>query len=202
MCVDKPDKKPLPHAANPVVIISNKARIIICGQAPGNKVNQSGVPFTDPSGDRLRDWLGVDNEKFYNSNNFSIVPMGFCFPGLDEKGGDLPPRKECAKKWHGQVFEVMPQLELYLLVGGYAQKYHLGKRAGKSVTETVSNWREYIGQPIGGENPIGEECTNGKKRFLPLPHPSWRNTGWIKKHAFFEEELLPFLKNEVKTLLA
>lgn len=190
ICIDNPEKKELPHAPNPVVVMSNNAKIVICGQAPGNKVNQSGIPFTDPSGDRLREWLGVDEDSFYNSGNFSIVPMGFCFPGLDNKGGDLPPRKECAKKWHGRVFEVMPQLDLYLLVGGYAQKYHLGKRVQKSVTETVVSWKSYIQNPIDG------------KRFLPLPHPSWRNTGWIKKHEFFSEELLPFLKNEVKNLLA
>lgn len=190
ICIDTPEKKELPHAPNPVVVMSNNAKIVICGQAPGNKVNQSGIPFTDPSGDRLREWLGVDEDSFYNSGNFSIVPMGFCFPGLDNKGGDLPPRKECAKKWHGRVFEVMPQLDLYLLVGGYAQKYHLGKRVQKSVTETVVSWKSYIQNPIDG------------KRFLPLPHPSWRNTGWIKKHEFFSEELLPFLKNEVKNLLA
>lgn len=190
VCIDNPDKERLPHDPNPVVVMSVNAKVVICGQAPGNKVHQSGIPFTDPSGDRLRDWLGVDENIFYNSDKFSIVPMGFCFPGLDKKGGDLPPRKECAKKWHDLVFEKMPQLELFLLVGGYAQKHHLGKKAGKTVTETVSNWREYILNPVSG------------KRFLPLPHPSWRNTGWIKKHDFFEAELLPFLKKEVNKILA
>lgn len=188
ICIEDREN-PLPHAPNPVVVISKKAKIVICGQAPGNKVNQSGIPFTDPSGDRLRDWCGVDEDIFYNSALFSIVPMGFCFPGLDKNGGDLPPRKECAKQWHENVFDCMPQLELYLLVGGYAQKYHLGKLAHKTVTGTVANWKEYIENPKSG------------KRFLPLPHPSWRNTGWIKKHAFFEEELLPFLKNEISKIL-
>lgn len=188
ICIEDADN-PLPHKPNPVVVMSKKAKIVICGQAPGNRVNQSGIPFTDPSGDRLRNWLGVDDNVFYDSSIFSIVPMGFCFPGLDKKGGDLPPRKECAKAWHESVFDSMPQLELFLLVGGYAQKYHLGKAAQKTVTQTVSNWKEYIDNPIGGN------------RFFPLPHPSWRNTGWIKKHSFFEEDLLPFLKNEVSKIL-
>lgn len=186
ICVDSPLKsRPLPHEPNPVVVMSKNAKIAICGQAPGSRVHNSGIPFTDPSGDRLRNWLSVDEVQFYNSDNFSIVPMGFCFPGLDNKGGDLPPRKECGELWHKQVFKKMPQVKLFLLVGGYAQKYHLGRLAQRTVTQTVSNWREYVENPIEG------------KRFLPLPHPSWRNTGWLKKHTFFEAELLPFLRQEV-----
>lgn len=189
ICIEKPIAKPLPHEPRPVAILSDSARIVICGQAPGNRVHQSGQPFTDPSGDRLREWLGVNEAIFYNPANFAIVPMGFCFPGNDEKGGDLPPRKECVNNWHGNVFNVMPQLELFLLVGGYAQKYHLGSNRESSLTETVRNWETYLDGKRAG------------RRFLPLPHPSWRNSGWIRKNPWFENELLPMLKKEIQKRL-
>lgn len=182
ICIDDPKGAALPHPPNPVVILSSNAKIAICGQAPGNKVNISGVPFTDPSGDRLRDWLGVTSEQFYDPDLFSIVPMGFCFPGNDKNGGDLPPRKECAATWHGTIFDEMKQIEIKLLIGGSAQKYHLGKAAQKSVTETVREWRTHL-----------EE-----RACLPMPHPSWRNSGWIKKNLWFENDLLPVLRELIQ----
>jgi len=182
-------EKPLPHEPNPVVVLSGTARVAICGQAPGNLVNQTGIPFNDPSGDRLREWLDVSRDEFYDPARFAIVPMGFCFPGLDRHGGDLPPRKECGRTWHEQIFRAMPQIELRLLIGGYAQKWHLGKMAAGSVTETVRNWRSYHDEPQDGV------------RTLPLPHPSWRNTGWLKKNPWFGEELLPVLREEIRRLV-
>ncbi len=182
ICVDEPIGRALPHEPNPVVVLSSNAKIAICGQAPGNKVNISGVPFTDPSGDRLRDWLGVVPEQFYNTELFSIIPMGFCFPGYDKNGGDLSPRKECRVKWHDEIFTAMPQIELKLLIGGSAQKYHLGNSAQKSVTDTVRNWRSHLED---------RSC-------LPMPHPSWRNSGWIRKNPWFESELLPVLRKLIQ----
>ncbi|MGB7334254.1 MAG: uracil-DNA glycosylase family protein [Salaquimonas sp.] len=182
ICVETPSGAPLPHEPNPVAVLSSKATIAICGQAPGNKVNLSGVPFTDPSGERLRDWMGVTSEAFYNPDHFAIIPMGFCFPGNDAKGGDLRPRKECRLQWHDSVFEAMPHIELKLLIGGSAQSYHLGRDAGKTVTETVRNWRVFF----------------ERNASIPMPHPSWRNTGWLKKNLWFERELLPVLREAVK----
>ena len=189
ICRDSPIVVPLPHEPRPVVVMSSTARIVICGQAPGTRVHQSGMPFTDPSGERLRDWLAVSDEVFYDVSKFAIVPMGFCFPGNDATGGDLPPRKECALNWHDNVFEAMPQLELFVLIGLYAQKYHLGGRAKKSLTDTVANWEEYF------------QADEKGRRYLPLPHPSWRNSGWIKKNAWFERGLLPVLKKEIQLKL-
>jgi uracil-DNA glycosylase len=170
---------PLPHTPRPVFQASSKARICIAGQAPGTRVHASGVPFTDPSGDRLREWLGVTPEQFYNPDLFAIVPMGFCFPGLNDKGGDLPPRKECAPLWREKLFDHLPNIDVTLLVGGYAQKWHLRDRARKTLTETVQEWREF-----------GPE-------YLPMPHPSWRNNVWLKKNPWFETEVLPFLRKTV-----
>lgn len=188
ICVDSPRGKPLPHEPRPVAILSTTARIVVCGQAPGTRVHASGKPFTDPSGDRLRDWMGIGEDAFYDSRRLAIVPMGFCFPGLDAKGGDLPPRRECAPQWHARIFEAMPQIELMLAVGLYAQKWHLGDRRGASLTETVANWREILGGTAG-------------PAILPLPHPSWRNNAWIRKNPWFENDLLPALKARVEALL-
>ncbi|MEO1701374.1 MAG: uracil-DNA glycosylase family protein [Pseudomonadota bacterium] len=185
ICVDKPIRQPLPHKPRPVVVSSASARICIAGQAPGTRVHQSGRPFTDPSGDRLRAWMGVDESVFYDSSRIAIVPMGFCFPGLDDKGGDLPPRRECAAFWHDRLFARMPQIDLVLAIGQYAQGYHLGSRRSKTLTETVANWRALMKNP-----------TNGKM-VIPLPHPSWRNNAWIKKNPWFEADLLPLLRCEV-----
>ncbi len=184
VCVERPLGKPLPHQPRPVAVPSPTARILIAGQAPGTRVHESGRPFTDRSGDRLREWLGVTAQEFYDTGNFAIVPMGFCFPGLDANGGDLPPRRECAPTWRGRVMAEMPQLDLLLLIGGYAQKWHLGSVAKAGVTETVRRWNSFI-EP--DEGPIK----------IPLPHPSWRNTGWLKKNPWFAEELLPVLQQLV-----
>ena len=156
------------------------------------RVHETGIPFNDPSGDRLRDWLGVDRDAFYDQARFAIVPMGFCFPGYDAKGGDLPPRKECALMWHDQVFTAMPQVKLLLAIGQYAQTYHLAglqaAREAKSLTARVAMWRQ-IWQ--ASQSP----------RYIPLPHPSWRNTAWMRKNPWFETDVLPFLKQKVKEVL-
>ena len=188
VCVDEPSGKALPHDPRPVLRISRTARLCICGQAPGVRVHKSGKPFTDPSGDRLRKWMGVSEDEFYDSSRIAIVPMGFCFPGLNDKGGDLPPRKECATHWHSRLFSEMDQFELILLVGQYAQKWHLGKRCKSTLTDTVKAWEEYI-------------HADATPRFLPLPHPSWRNNAWLKKNTWFEGEVTPFLRKEVQNLL-
>ena len=171
------------HAPRPVVYPSATARLMIAGQAPGARVHASGVPFDDPSGDRLRDWLGVDRETFYDQSRLAIVPMAFCFPGYDAKGADLPPPKLCAETWRADLLAHMPQVELTLLVGQYAQGWHMGRDRKKTLTETVKAWRDY------GPN------------LLPLPHPSWRNTGWLRKNPWFEAEVLPWLRSEVQRLV-
>lgn len=170
--------------------MQSSARICVCGQAPGTRVHASGKPFTDPSGDRLRQWMGVDADTFYDASRICIVPMGFCFPGLDEKGGDLPPRRECAPLWRDRVFAELPNVRLILLVGQYAQAWHLGGARRKTLTDTVRAWREYRQAP--------EESAS----LFPLPHPSWRNNAWLKKNAWFEAELLPELRAEVQRQLA
>ena len=189
ICRDAPIGGPanaLPHEPRPVCVASSSAPILIAGQAPGTRVHQSGRPFTDPSGDRLRDWLGVDEAQFYDPAKFAIVPMGFCFPGLDAKGGDLPPRRECAPAWRARVMEHMPQLKLVLVIGQYAHAWHLGKLRQKSLTDTVRNWKSILASSE-------TSCS-----VMPLPHPSWRNSGWIRKNPWFEAELLPELKRIVK----
>jgi len=189
ICIETPEKTPLPHQPRPVLQVSSSARLCVCGQAPGTRVHQSGRPFTDPSGDRLRGWMGIGEETFYDPDKLAIVPMGFCFPGLDDKGGDLPPRAECRKTWHDRLFAAMPQIELVLVIGQYAQAYHLGRSRGKSLTETVANWRDYAG-----------DDGKGNARVLPLPHPSWRNNAWLRKNPWFETDLLPVLRHEVARL--
>jgi len=173
------------HEPRPVVWFRPGVRLLIAGQAPGARVHESGRPFTDASGDRLRDWMGVTRAEFYDPRLFAILPMGFCFPGQDAKGGDLPPRKECAPAWRASLLALMPHIELVLAVGGYAQKWHLGGRIGPSLTETMLNWRSIFEQP-------------DVPRVMPLPHPSWRNTVWLKRHPWFEADLLPVLKAEIR----
>jgi uracil-DNA glycosylase len=185
ICRVNPSKKPgLPHPARPVFQISEKAPVALCGQAPGLRVHQTGQPFLDPSGDRLRQWLGVDKALFYNSEKFAIIPMGFCFPGYNEKGADLPPRPECRHTWHDQLFALLPQLKVILTIGQYAQDYHLGPLKRPTLTETVRDWAT-----------IWQHSNH--PHYLPLPHPSWRNNVWLKKNPWFEQELLPFLKEQV-----
>ncbi len=188
ICVDHPLGTPLPHIPRPVVRLSATARLCIAGQAPGLRVHESGKPFTDPSGDRLRDWMQVSDEEFYDSNRLAIVPMGFCFPGYDAKKSDLPPRRECVQAWHGRIFELMPQLELILVIGQYAQAYHMGDARRKTLTETVANWQETFNE-------------DRHPKVLPLPHPSWRNTGWLKKNLWFDDQVLPILRREVDRLI-
>lgn len=190
LCADDPakGKQPLPHEPRPVVRAAKTARLVIAGQAPGTRVHKTGIPFNDPSGDRLRDWLGVDRDTFYDTSRIAIVPMGFCFPGLDAKGGDLPPRKECAPAWRDQVFEQLPNAELLLVIGLYAQAWHLGEHRRRNLTETVAAWREFV-------------ALSEKPGVLPLPHPSWRNNAWLRKNPWFESELLPHLRAEVVRLV-
>lgn len=190
ICVDRPVKTPLPHKPRPVLQVSQTVRIAICGQAPGTKVHLSGRPFTDASGDRLRDWLGVDDATFYDDKKLAIVPMGFCFPGQTAKGADLPPRPECSAHWHAGLFPLLPKLDLVLLVGKYAMAYHLkgheslSEFAKMPLYEVVKNYQSFF-------------SSNSSPLFLPLPHPSWRNNHWLKKNLWFEEEYLPLLREEV-----
>ena len=173
----------LAHEPRPVLRLKSTVKLCIVGQAPGLRVHESGIPFTDPSGDRLRDWMGVTHEEFYDQSKIGIVPMGFCFPGYDEKGADRPPRPECAKAWRERLFQTAPEIPFFLAVGGYAQRYHLKGRAKRTLTETVQAWRDYA------------------PRVIPLPHPSWRNNAWLKKNPWFEKELLPYLKRRVRRAL-
>lgn len=186
VCRDTTARRPLPHEPRPVLRAAASARIAVCGQAPGVRVHASGVPFTDPSGDRLRAWMGVTPEEFYDSSRIAILPMGFCFPGLDAAGGDLPPRSECAPLWRDRLLAELPHLELLILAGVYAQRWHLGSGGGR-VTTTVQAWRHWF--------------EAGPPRRLPLPHPSWRNNAWLRDNPWFEAEVLPSLRREVRRLL-
>jgi uracil-DNA glycosylase len=188
LCRDGPIGAPLPHEPRPVLRAKRSARLGIFSQAPGTRVHASGTPFLDASGDRLRGWLGVDHETFYDQSRVAIVPMGFCFPGFDANGDDLPPRPECAPRWRDRVMAELPRLELCLLIGQYAQRWHLGKSAKLGVTSTVAAWRGHL---AGDRRP----------RLLCLPHPSWRNTAWLKRNPWFEAELVPVLQAEVGRLL-
>ena len=188
LCRETPSGAPLPHEPRPVLRVSATARIAVCGQAPGTRVHASGVPFTDPSGERLRAWMGVTSDEFYDTSRVAVVPMGFCFPGLDSKGGDRPPRRECALAWREQVFSKLTNVDLILLVGQYAHRWHLGSIARPTLTATVSDWRAILDR-------------RGPTRMIPLPHPSWRNNAWLKAHPWFETELLPVLRTEVRAVL-
>ncbi len=188
VCVERSQGAALPHEPRPVIRASRTARIAICGQAPGTRVHACGVPFLDPSGDRLRAWMAVTREEFYDGTRVAIVPMGFCFPGLDTHGSDLPPRRECAPLWHDRVLAEMPGLELILLVGAWAQRWHLPFMRGAGMTATVAAWREVTG-------------ADGAAMHFPLPHPSWRNNAWIKRNPWFEVELLPALRGAVRRAL-
>lgn len=165
----------------PVIRASSTANICIIAQAPGLRVHETGLSFNDPSGERLRDWMGVDRDTFYDESKIAIVGMGFCFPGYDANGGDKPPRKECAEAWHQKLFAVLPPFKLTLLVGSYAQARYI--ETGANMTETVRAWRK------------------SGPRVMPLPHPSWRNNVWLKKNPWFSQELLPVLRRRVRSLL-
>jgi len=188
ICRETPDGRTLPHEPRPVLRPSASARICIASQAPGVRVHASGTPFTDPSGDRLRTWLQLTPEEFYDQRRIAIVPMGFCFPGHDATGGDLPPRRECALAWHERLFAAMPQLELTLAVGSYAQRWHLGAAGSASMTSTVRRWHELL------------EAETRPRR-IALPHPSWRNNAWLTANPWFERELLPRLRREIRGLI-
>jgi len=174
----------LPHTPRPVVMVTPETRLLICGQAPGRRVHESGLPFTDPSGVRLRDWMGVDEATFYGDSRIGVAAQAFCFPGTDPKGGDYPPPRRCAELWRARLLAELPKVELTLLVGGYAQTWALGDRTKANMTETVRAWRDYA------------------PSVLPLPHPSWRNTAWLKKNPWFEAEVLPYLRRRTAEILA
>ena len=173
----------LPLGPRPVVRGKKKARLMIVGQAPGTKVHESGIPWNDASGNRLRAWLALDSEIFYDEDRIAIMPMAFCYPGVDPRGGDKPPRPECAPKWHPPLRQSLDRVELTLLVGQYAQAWYLKKTRKKTMTETVAAWRDYLPE------------------FLPTPHPSWRTTHWLKKNPWFETEVLPELRRRVHALV-
>lgn len=164
------------------------ARIAICGQAPGTRVHASGVPFSDPSGVRLRAWLGLGEDEFYDEEQIAIVPMGFCFPGLTPSGADLPPRRECAPAWRDRLFAKLPNVELLIAVGRPAQLWHLGTEAGPDLTSAVARWRAIVGRPA---RPV----------VAPAPHPSWRNNAWLKRNPWFEAEAIPFYRRMVREIL-
>lgn len=167
----------LPLGANPVIQASRSAKLLIIGQAPGTRVHETSIPWNDPSGNRLREWLALDKETFYDPNKIAIMPMGLCYPGKG-KSGDLPPRKECAPLWHQRVLEQLPNIGMTLLIGQYAQNYYLSDKP-KTLTETVQQWQRWA------------------PNYLPLPHPSPRNTLWLKKNPWLEAEVVPFIRGYV-----
>lgn len=172
----------LPNEPKPIIQASTSSKIIIIGQAPGQKVQKSGIPWDDASGENLRSWLGVDKSVFYNDKIFALVPMGFCYPGTGISG-DLPPRKECAELWHRQVMNQLKNVQLTLLIGQYSQNYYLGAIAKKNLTETVRSYKEYL------------------PTYLPLPHPSPRNNIWQKKNTWFADKLIPLLQEKVTNIV-
>ncbi len=171
----------LPLGPRPVFRLSPTARLLIVGQAPGTKVHASGIPWDDRSGDRLRQWMAIDRADFYDERHIAILPMGLCYPGRLKNGGDAPPRKECAPLWHARLLALLPRIEVTLLVGSYAQARYLG--AKQPMTDTVRDFRRHL------------------PRYLPLPHPSWRTTGWERKNPWFADEVLPVLRSEVRRLV-
>ncbi len=178
LCADRFNSTATAHRPRPVAWFSPTAHVRIVGQAPGMRVHETGLPFNDASGDRLRDWMGIDRATFYDRTRIAITPMAFCFPGYDARGSDLPPPKLCAATWADAVTAALPGVRLTLLVGAHAQRHHLGTRT--SLTDTVRAWRDLT------------------PTTFPLPHPSWRNTGWLRKNPWFEAELLPVLRARVE----
>ncbi len=173
----------LAHEPRPVVRVFPETRLLICGQAPGRRVHESGLPFDDRSGDRLREWLGIDREIFYGDPRIGVAAMAFCFPGTSPKGGDYRPPPRCAALWRQRLLSELPDVELTLLVGSYAIDWALGRKAG-SMTGAVARWREHA------------------PRAIPLPHPSWRNTAWLRRNPWFEEDVTPYLRARVAEMLA
>jgi uracil-DNA glycosylase len=170
-----------PH---PVLQVSHTARLMIASQAPGLRVHKTSLTFNDASGDRLREWMGVDRATFYDAKRVAVTGMAFCFPGYDENGGDRPPPRICAQHWRTRLMAALPAFKLVLLVGSYAQTWHLGEAAKSNMTDMVKAWRDY------------------GPRYIPLPHPSWRNNGWLKKNPWFERDLLPVLRKSVRRSLS
>ena len=173
----------LPLGPRPVLRAAATARVLLIGQAPGTKVHASGMPWTDASGDRLREWLDLDSDRFYDETRIAIVPMGFCYPGVLPRGGDKPPRPECAPLWHAPVMAALPKVALTVLIGQYAQTWYLGDRKRRTLTETVAAWRDYL------------------PGFFAIPHPSWRTLGWQRRNPWFDAELLPELRRRVHALI-
>jgi len=171
----------LPAGPRPIVQAGKKARVAIIGQAPGRRVHETGIPWDDPSGERLRVWLGVERETFYDPSAFALIPMGFCYPG-SSKGADLPPRPECAPLWHEKLLSALPDIELFLLFGQYSQARYLGDRAEKRLTDTVANWRAFTPKAI------------------PMPHPSPRNQRWLVRNPWFEDEVVPYMQRRLRRL--
>jgi uracil-DNA glycosylase len=175
--------KYLPLGPRPVLQVHSSARILIVGQAPGSKVHQTGIPFDDPSGDRLREWMGIDKKTFYDATRIAILPMGFCYPGTG-KSGDLPPRPECAIAWRTKLLACMPNIQLTLVIGQYAQAWHLAEAAKGCLTDTVKAWQEYWPDKV------------------PLPHPSPRNNIWLKRNGWFGEDVISKLRDRVQQILS
>ncbi|MBM3489329.1 MAG: uracil-DNA glycosylase family protein [Alphaproteobacteria bacterium] len=173
----------LPLGPRPIVRASRRARLLIAGQAPGTRVHASGIPWQDRSGERLRQWLDLSPAQFYDERGIAIVPMGFCYPGRDARGGDLPPRPECAAAWHHRLMALLPAVELMLTIGQYAIAWHLGDARKASLTETVAAFRDYL-----------PGC-------LPLPHPSWRTGGWERRNTWFAADVLPELRRRVRAVI-
>lgn len=185
LCADDFAATATAHDPRPVFWARPTARVLIAGQAPGARVHASGRPFTDPSGDRLRDWLGMDGGVFYDRDRVAILPMAFCFPGYDAAGADLPPPKRCAATWRARALAQLPDIRVTFLVGGHAQLWHLGRAAAKGgVTRTVAAWRDHA------------------PAIFPLPHPSWRNTAWLRKNPWFEADLLPAARQQLRDVLS
>ncbi|SEV91652.1 Uracil-DNA glycosylase [Cognatiyoonia koreensis] len=181
LCADRFADTHTAHDPRPVVWFRDTARILIASQAPGMRVHEAMTPFWDRSGDRLRDWLGIDKDTFYDRSRVAIVPMAFCFPGYDKNGSDLPPPRICAATWRDKALQYVGQVKLTLLIGGYAQNWHLGGKM--NVTERCKRWADYA------------------PAVFPLPHPSWRNTGWLNKNPWFEQDVLPGLRARVQEVL-
>ncbi len=173
----------LPLGPRPTLRAAASARVMIIGQAPGTRVHETGIPWNDRSGDRLRQWMGVDRDTFYDERRIAIMPMGFCYPGVDASGGDSPPRPECAPLWHDRLLALLPNVELTVLAGAYGQARYLPGGRNRGMTETVARWREHL------------------PRFFPTPHPSWRNTAWLRRNPWFEDEAVPALRRRLERLL-
>lgn len=191
ICRDAPLGVTLAHEPRPVVRVSATARILVASQAPGTRVHATGLPFNDASGDRLRQWMNVDRDTFYDVSRIAIAPMGFCFPGQDSRKADLPPRPECRANWHDELMAAMPQIEVILVIGKYARDYHFARLGldgfrKLGMTEAIARWREFA---------------HVSPRLFLLPHPSWRNTGWLKKNPWFDAEILPMVRKEVARLV-